>query len=98
MSDIETFARRRPWMLAALGMLAGVAAARFMKASSEQRYGDYRGTSRQQWPSREGVTSRSGAYERGEPASGGYAAGVGSDGPWALGDDPLVRDPSAGAR
>jgi hypothetical protein len=91
-SDIETFARRRPWMLAALGMLAGVAAARFMKASSEQRYG---GTSRQQWPSREGVgTSRSGAYERGEPAGGG----VGSDGPWALSDDPLARDPSAGAR
>jgi hypothetical protein len=98
MGDIETFARRRPWMLAALGMLAGVAAARFMKASSEQRYGDYRGTSRQQWPSREGGTSRSGAYERGELASGGYAAGVGSDGPWALSDDPLARDPSAGAR
>lgn len=95
MSDIETFARRRPWMLAALGMLAGVAAARFMKASSEQRYGDYRDPSRQQWPSREGVgTSRSGAYERGEPVSGG----VGSDGPWALSDDPLARDPSAGAR
>ena len=40
MRDIETFARRRPWMLAGLGMLAGVAAARFMKASSEQRYDD----------------------------------------------------------
>jgi ElaB/YqjD/DUF883 family membrane-anchored ribosome-binding protein len=99
MSDVETFARRRPWMLAALGMLAGVAAARFMKASSEQRYGDYRGTSPQQWPSRQGLgTSRSGAYEGADPASGGYAVGVGSDGPSALGDDPLARDPSAGAR
>ena len=42
MRDIESFARRRPWMLAGVGLLAGVAAARFMKASSEQRYNDYR--------------------------------------------------------
>ncbi|HEX5467903.1 MAG TPA: hypothetical protein VFW80_02525 [Gaiellaceae bacterium] len=42
MRDVESFARRRPWMLAGLGLLAGVAAARFMKASSEQRYGDRR--------------------------------------------------------
>jgi hypothetical protein len=41
MRDIESFARRRPWMLAGFGLLAGVAAARFMKASSEQRYHDY---------------------------------------------------------
>ena len=40
MRDAELFARRRPWMLAGLGMIGGVAAARFMKASSEQRYGD----------------------------------------------------------
>jgi ElaB/YqjD/DUF883 family membrane-anchored ribosome-binding protein len=38
MRDIESFARRRPWMLAGAGLIAGVAAARFMKASSEQRY------------------------------------------------------------
>lgn len=38
MRDLESFARRRPWMLAGLGLLAGAAAARFMKASSEQRY------------------------------------------------------------
>jgi hypothetical protein len=44
MRDIETFARRRPWMLAGLGMLAGAAAARFMKASSEQRYVGQRDT------------------------------------------------------
>jgi ElaB/YqjD/DUF883 family membrane-anchored ribosome-binding protein len=40
--DVERFARRRPWMLAGLGTLAGLAAARFVKASSEQRYGPYR--------------------------------------------------------
>jgi hypothetical protein len=92
MRDVETFARRRPWMLAGLGMLAGVAAARFMKASSEQRYGDYRRTNEQQWPTRHDV------YGRGELHSGGYAEGVGSDGPSALADDPLARDPYAGTR
>jgi ElaB/YqjD/DUF883 family membrane-anchored ribosome-binding protein len=55
MRDVETFARRRPWMLAGLGMLAGVAAARFMKASSEERYGDYHRASHQQGPGRQGV-------------------------------------------
>jgi ElaB/YqjD/DUF883 family membrane-anchored ribosome-binding protein len=45
MRDVESFARRRPWMLAGVGLLAGVAAARFMKASSEQRYDDSRALS-----------------------------------------------------
>jgi len=48
MRDIEGFARRRPWMLAGIGMLAGVAAARFMKASSEDRYEEYQRTNRRQ--------------------------------------------------
>jgi ElaB/YqjD/DUF883 family membrane-anchored ribosome-binding protein len=101
MRDIETFARRRPWMLAGLGMLAGVAAARFMKASSEQRYGDYRRASGQQWPTRQGVVGTSGAYGRGEFGGGGYGADAGvvdSDVPSALSDDPLARDPYAGTR
>jgi ElaB/YqjD/DUF883 family membrane-anchored ribosome-binding protein len=100
MRDLEMFARRRPWMLAGLGMLAGVAAARFMKASSEQRYGDYRGTTGQQWPSRSGVGEGSGAYGPGEPVGGGYRDTdvVGSDVPSALSDDPLARDPYAGTR
>jgi hypothetical protein len=34
--DVESFARRRPWMLAGLGVLAGIAASRFVKASSTQ--------------------------------------------------------------
>jgi hypothetical protein len=99
MRDLETFARRRPWMLAGLGMLAGVAAARFMKASSEQRYGDDRRTSGQQWPSRSGGGVGSGGYGRGE-LTGGYGAdaGVGRDGPSMLSDDPLARDPYAGTR
>jgi ElaB/YqjD/DUF883 family membrane-anchored ribosome-binding protein len=92
MRDIETFARRRPWLLAGLGMLAGVAAARFVKASSEERYGDYRRSSQQQWPSRQvGHRTR-------EIASGGRAEGAGSDVPSTLSDDPLARDPYAGTR
>lgn len=36
--DAESFARRRPWLLAGIGMFAGLVASRMMKASSEQRY------------------------------------------------------------
>jgi hypothetical protein len=46
MRDVENFARRRPWLIAGVGVLVGVAAARFVKASSEQRYGDGRPGSR----------------------------------------------------
>jgi uncharacterized protein YjbJ (UPF0337 family) len=99
MRDIETFARRRPWMLTGIGMLAGMAAARFMKASSEQRYDTYR-----QRPSTAGVAnprSSSSSDAQGELGSGGVVdepAGVGSDVPGAPSDDPLARDPHAGRR
>lgn len=99
--DVESFARRRPWTLAGLGMLAGVAAARFMKASSEQRYGDYRRTNKQQGPTRQGTAAGGGGYGRGELVSGGYRGGtgvVGSDVPSALSDDLVARDPYAGTR
>jgi len=36
--DLEDFARRRPWMVAGMGLVAGLAASRFLKASSERRY------------------------------------------------------------
>ncbi|HXQ88138.1 MAG TPA: hypothetical protein VN733_00740 [Solirubrobacterales bacterium] len=38
--DLEDFGRRRPWALLAGGLLAGAAAARFLKASSRSRYED----------------------------------------------------------
>ena len=56
MRDVERFARRRPWLLAGLGMAAGVAAARFVKASSEQRKDENRET---EWPTRSDATSSS---------------------------------------
>jgi hypothetical protein len=37
--DMEGFARRRPWMIAGMGLVAGLAASRFLKASAERRYG-----------------------------------------------------------
>jgi hypothetical protein len=36
--DLEDFGRRRPWAVLAGGLVAGVAAARFLKASSRDRY------------------------------------------------------------
>jgi hypothetical protein len=38
LSDVEDFARRQPWIVAAAGLAVGVAAARFLKASSRRRY------------------------------------------------------------
>lgn len=36
--DVESFARRRPWLTAAAGAALGLVASRFVKASSERRY------------------------------------------------------------
>ena len=38
LSDIEGFARRRPWLTAGVGALAGFLASRFVKASGSRRY------------------------------------------------------------
>ena len=38
LSDVEGFARRNPWAVAAGGVVLGLAASRFLKASSGQRY------------------------------------------------------------
>lgn len=36
--DAEAFARRRPWLIAGIGMFAGLIASRLIKASSESRF------------------------------------------------------------
>lgn len=38
LGDIEAFARRRPWLTAGVGALAGFLASRFVKASGDRRY------------------------------------------------------------
>jgi hypothetical protein len=80
--DVEVFARRRPWMLAGAGVLAGLAAARFVKASSELRYDSHRQVSGQRPSDARAAKERS----------------VSSDFSGSVGDDPLERAPYAGAR
>jgi ElaB/YqjD/DUF883 family membrane-anchored ribosome-binding protein len=82
MHDLEGFARRRPWMLAGIGMLAGMTAARILKASSDERYAQSRRTNGQ-WPARPDTTRRE--LEHG-----------GSESFTAVTEDPLARDPYAG--
>jgi hypothetical protein len=38
LGDMEAFARRQPWLVAAGGLALGLAASRFLKASSSRRY------------------------------------------------------------
>ena len=38
LTDLERFARRRPWVTAGVGVLAGFVASRFVKASAERRF------------------------------------------------------------
>ena len=42
--DAEEFARRRPWLVAGVGLAVGVVVSRFLKASAERRYGASDGT------------------------------------------------------
>lgn len=68
--DAEDFARRHPWAVAGMGLVAGLAASRFLKASSERRYSGYQG---QTYGSAGNMRTGS-AYE--PPTNGGYVAGV----------------------
>jgi hypothetical protein len=38
LSKVEDMARQQPWLIAGAGLLVGIAAARFLKASSSERY------------------------------------------------------------
>jgi hypothetical protein len=62
--DVENFTRRRPWMIATLGLVGGLAASRFVKASSERRYPG---------PAR-GAAPRSDRHDTGAAAAGREAA------------------------
>jgi ElaB/YqjD/DUF883 family membrane-anchored ribosome-binding protein len=84
MRDVESFARSRPWLIAGVGVLVGIAAARFLKASSEQRHGDNRPGSRSGY---EGSWS-----PQGEGAGSGTYAAIGAG---SRADKP--REPDADA-
>jgi hypothetical protein len=47
LGDVEDFGRRRPWAVIAGGVAVGLAASRFLKASSSRRYEQRRGSSAQ---------------------------------------------------
>ena len=83
--DVEDFARRRPWFLAGIGMVAGLAASRFLKASSEGRYR----------PS--GAGHRNGGARRspGSSDAGAYAVGTGLA---HEADEPISRETAGPAR
>ena len=71
--DLEDFGRRRPWMVAGLGLTVGLAASRFLKASSERRYDS---AQESRYPSRSvgnGTPSVEDVYQPvgGETAAGG---------------------------
>ena len=86
LSDVEDFARRQPWAVVAGGFVLGMAAARFMKASSSQRYQQRQssvgsgsnGHSTSGLPptatTTEGINETGGRFVRPEPASAAGAA------------------------
>jgi hypothetical protein len=61
--DAEDFARRRPWMVAGMGLVAGLAASRFLKASSERRYGSSGSNGDPERQSHTLIQPRGSAYE-----------------------------------
>lgn len=62
LSDVEGWARSRPWVAAAAGALLGFAASRFLKASSDRRY--------EQLSSSNGSSSQRAALTAGAPPGG----------------------------
>ena len=69
LNDVEDFGRSRPWAVLAGATLAGIAAARFLKASSRERY-----SSRQSGVGSNGRTGRTELTE----SAGGEAVSTGT--------------------
>jgi hypothetical protein len=87
LSDVEDFGRRQPWAFALGGLALGIAAARFLKASSTQRY-----QQRQQY-------FRTSGYGNGESPAFGVPANTTSPADVAPGSGtthPTPASPGAG--
>jgi len=101
MRDVENMARRRPWLIAGAGLIAGIAVARFVKASSEDRYRNHDGRRDAGGRDWNGDTS-GGAWS---PSTSGARASLGTGMPagsaaprHALEDDLVVeREPEIGS-
>ena len=85
LSDVEGFARRQPWIVAGVGLAAGLAAARLLKASGRRTGAGGRGTNQAQGLDPLG-TAEPEELVAGEP-SAPYAAA-------ALPPDPTPASPS----
>jgi hypothetical protein len=80
LKDVEDFGRRQPWVVAAAGLALGVAAARFVKASSRRRYQSDGYESRQlPSPRNQGST----AYGSPAAVTGGTGTAYGTAGSYA---------------
>jgi len=89
--DVENFARRRPWMIAGAGLLVGITASRFLKASSEKRYSAYTGSAGYRSPRAYGAYGEyGGSRDLPQVAGGGYVGTTGYSSPAA--DDPLAPE------
>ena len=79
LQDVEDFGRRQPWMVIAGGALLGLAASRFLKASSTRRY-DQRFESSNRLPARTSDVSPTGTglYTGTAPGSGRYGTATGT--------------------
>jgi hypothetical protein len=73
--DVEDYARRQPWVVGLGAAALGFAAARFMKASSDQRYEQSRSGTQRRLPNGNGHTTPREGY--GTP---GYTAPITSTG------------------
>jgi ElaB/YqjD/DUF883 family membrane-anchored ribosome-binding protein len=71
LTDVEDFARRQPWAMAAAGLAVGFLASRFLKASSSQRY---HADQRSQWQPGLGATIPPATGQAGNGAGSGTAA------------------------
>ena len=76
LNDVEDFARKQPWAVVAGGMALGFMAARFMKASSTQRYQQRSGgQAGQSNGSYDGLPASTGTIDSGLPHEGVGAGG-----------------------
>ena len=97
--DVEDFGRRQPWVVAAAGLALGVAAARFLKASSKRRYEQsmYGGGTYARDPYRLGTPPASEVDYTAAPA-GAYGVGTtGEYGTTGTPVTPLGEETAAGA-
>jgi hypothetical protein len=93
LSDLEDFGRRNPWVVIAGGVVLGIAASRFIKASSSERYERRRQGGRAGSPETRALPSSPEATGGRTPGYGAAGGGLGTPVP---GDVGRASEPAAG--